>query len=183
MKLTYERQIEALKAERRQAVVEGDVETVEALDDQLLELKGKAAEADPQPAREAPREFMLEWAERNPWFDSNVGNPKVLTMVQTLRNEFLRENPNATVMEALDYAGEHMTELFGSSAAPARQQRSVPAMERGATAPTAGVPQGKNSVNAMYARLPADARKTCDEWVADGLITKEEYVKSYWEQQ
>lgn len=183
MKESFEARLRRIEADREQAILEGDVDAVKELDTALADTKQRIAEVEPASTpRVASDEFLTDWATRNPWVDMAAKNDRVKKMSIEIRNDYMAENPGATMEDALEYVGEQMRELFPATT-PAKKPAAAPApaMERGSAAAPVS-PSNGGSINSMYAKLPAEARATCDKWVKDGLITKEEYVRSYWEQ-
>ena len=174
----YEQQIDHLKQARAEAISEGDGQRVNALDDQIDEAKEAAKEArqasktdssagqlDP-PASIDP--VLQTWIERNDWFGKDM---KMTRMTNGLGEALRLENPNLKgqeFLEELDKAlREHFPDKFGKRKTPSGQ------VESGSNQGNA--PKGKKS----YDSLPEEAKKACDRFVKQGLMTREQYVADY----
>lgn len=174
----YEKQITELKVARAQAITDGDGQKVNALDDAIDEAKEGVKEAkasakeDAKTVVEQPSSIdpvLQVWLDKHEWF----GKDKKLTQMTNALGEVLRiDNPNLQgekFLEALDEALlEEFPERFGKKKkAPAGQVES-------------GSGKGRvSSSGKSYDNLPDDAKKACDRYVKQKLLTKEQYLAEY----
>ena len=176
----YEQQIKAIRAERAQAISDGDGQKVDALDDALdaakegvREAKEAAKEAvkatPPTTATPTLEPALQAWLGKNEWF----GKDKRLTGMANGIGESLRlEHPELKGQELLDKLDEALAEelphKFGKKGSPASRVESGSGR------------QGRSGSSARsYDNLPADAKAACDKFVKQKLMTKDEYVQSY----
>ena len=174
----YETQIKELRAARAQAISDGDGQKVDALDEAIDEAKAAANEAKQASKIETKTDIsppstvdptLQSWLDRNEWF----GKEKRLTQMTNAIGEVLRmENPNLQGQAFLDKLDEALKEEFPErfgrkKQAPAGQVES-------------GSGRGRASSNAKsYDNLPDEAKKACDKFVKQKLMTREQYVADY----
>ena len=178
----YDKLVGDLKAQRKQAILEGDSVKIVELEEQLEEV----AAAKPTPAERkqaatetaskmstADQEAFVAWAEANPWLERNPEAAQFALDVgaglqgKVHGTEFLKRVERAVRTEYPD--------LFEN---PARKAASaVDSSGRGG-----GTRGGKKS----YSDLPAEVRKECDRFCKQmvggkPLMTQDQYVKEYFE--
>lgn len=176
-----EAQITRLKAERSQAITDGDGQKVTAMDDVIDGLKEEVKEAKANAKVEARTTVvpptvdsrLQAWLDRNEWF----GKDSRLTKMANSIGEDLREkNPGLmgdAFLEKLDEAlAEEFPSRFGEKRTPNYQAES-------------GSGRGKQvgGTKHTYDNLPDDAKKACDKYIKQGLMkNREEYLAEYeWE--
>jgi len=178
----YERQIQAIKDSRAQAISDGDGQKVNALDDELDQAKDDLREAkqavkdaakpvaEPTPPVQNTLDPSLQtWLDRNEWF----GKDKRLTGMangigESLRLEFPDLKGEAFLEKLDETLAEELPARFGKKAAPTSRVES-----------SAGRPGRAGSNAQSYDNLPQDAKAACDKFVKQKLMTREEYVNSY----
>lgn len=177
----YEKQIQAIKDSRAQAISDGDGQKVNALDDLLDEAKDNLKEAkqavrdadkplsEPTPQTQALDPSLQTWLNDKPWF----GQDKRLTgMVngvgESLRLEFPDLKGKAFLDKLDEVLAEELPTKFGKKGAPTSRVESGSGR------------QSRGSSNAQsYDNLPADAKSACDRFVKQKLMSREEYVNSF----
>jgi hypothetical protein len=65
------REIEELKTQRKDAIKDGDIEKVEAIEQQIVNIRDSAP-ARPEPESEAPSPDFTVWLEDNSWYHENA---------------------------------------------------------------------------------------------------------------
>ena len=178
----YETRIAEIKSSRAQAITDGDGQKVNALDDALDEAKDGLKEARAEAAKSVqvetkapPTEQRVDpslqsWLDRNDWF----GKDRRLTGIANGIGESLRlEEPDLKgekFLERLDeILSEELPNKFGKKT-----------NGRGSTVESGSGRQSRGSSSAhSYDNLPAEAKKACDRFVSQKLITREEYVKDF----
>jgi len=165
-KQEYEQRIAALKTQREEAINEGDGQRFTMVNDQIEGLQQQQPQGPPPEVIEAERAFH----EANPWYNAD---PTLQEYADRIAERLNIEGymGNAYNREMGERVRMAFPEKFEN---PARQ-----------TAPVESV-GGDRTVSSSdaqtYDSLPADARAKCDEFVSQGLMTKEEYVEAYdWE--
>lgn len=184
-KEAYERKVRELdneiaqiREQKKQAIADGDGDLVVELDDRLDDLKtqkrdAKKVEQEPQ---QEPSQQQVDPALKN-WLDSNSTwfgvNRRATALANAIAEDVKDNNPGLSgvaFLEKLDEAladDEDMAKLLG------KQKRPSPV---GGGSSNQGRPA---SVKKSYENLPEDAKRACDKFVAQKLMSREEYVSSY----
>lgn len=169
-------ELDALKAQRKEAIREGDADLVVELEDRIEEVKEeKAAAKEPAAAPAKADEpvqidpALTEWMENNKWFGSDIEATEIANGIGAA---VMRQFPGLKGKAFLDKVDEKLRarvpELYGNP-----NQSRNPVEGGGAR----GTPSaGKKT----YENLPAEAKAACDKFVKQGLFkSKEEYVALY----
>lgn len=175
----FQAQIVALKEARAQAISDGDGQKVNALDDQIDVAKDAAKEAkesakddgrmdvDP-PSSVDPT--LQSWLDKNEWF----GKEQRLTKMTNALGETLRsERPDLQGQSFLDELDKVLREEFPEKFG---KKKTAPA---GRVESGAGTGRATSSNAKSYDNLPEEAKKACDKFVKQKLMTKEQYVEDY----
>ncbi len=169
------KQITELKASRAQAITDGDGQKVNALDDAIDEAKEGVKEAK-EAAKDTKKQeidppssidpVLGSWLADNEWF----GKDRKLTSLTNALGEALRsERPELQGKAFLDELDVQVSELRGKVS----KGKAPSSVESGSGRGPAG--SGKKSYN----DLPADAKAACDKYVAQKLLTREQYLAEY----
>ena len=166
----YERARKELQAERAEAISAADGERVIETEDRIAELD--AAHRAPAPAaKPAPKPDPIweAWLSDNSWYRENR---RARALCEGLAEEVREANPDLTGRGFLDEVKRLLTEEAPQFFKNARREAPAPVGASGERRPGGG---GKKT----YADLPAEARATCDKFVAQKLLTREQYVAEY----
>jgi len=164
-KKAVEKAVKALKAERKEAITEGDHERVEQIDQEIDEQKAETTSdngVDPD---------FEDWRKANAWYDSDP-------IIRAEANEYARIYATS---------GEFKTPEDVRNAVTVKMKRVNPELfenpkKKEPAEVEGGRPSPTKKSKKSYEDLPADAKKACDEFVAEGLMKREEYVSMYeWE--
>lgn len=171
---SYDAAIARLKAERREALSMGDMDTFEAAEEQLDKIKGEKAELELKlkqkapPAKAPPPPEFVTWNKSNKWFGTNEEMTQVALAIGPVIE---KQNPGMNPVQILAKVSAYMKAKYPKAfAVPANMNK---------TNNTGTRQKGGNGKS--YRDLPADAKAACDEWVSEGKMTQEQYVKSYYE--
>jgi hypothetical protein len=169
----YKRAIAELKSEKREATKEDNLELVDDLDERIDSLKAEQAKVVAKPQANTAqqpdlREFN-EWHAENKWYDAKA-ETEMFDMAEAVAGRLSRENSNLTGRAFMDKVTEIVKGKFPEKFENPKR-KSAPHEGGGARGESKG---GRN-----YAALPADAKKACDRYVAEGLMTKEAYIEAY----
>lgn len=114
--MEYERAMRALKAERRQATIDGDHERALALEDKIDEIKQEkdlvVSEARKSVAVQEPEGYTPEfqsWVNRNPWYETNR---TMRATADALGKELYREGHSPA--EVLELVEQEIRKEFSS---------------------------------------------------------------------
>jgi hypothetical protein len=171
----YDKALAELKAQKKEAIREQDGDTVVEIDDAIDELK--ASRTTPKPevkTNEAVyQQQFVEWSAENPWFSKD----KSLQAASNGYADIVKaENPTLVGREFLDAVAEKVKEAFPEKFQNTSRERPM-AVEGAQSTPRS------NSTKKSYADLPADVKAQCDIFVGQKLLTREQYVKDYFEQE
>jgi hypothetical protein len=168
-KVAYERALNEVKRERREALAIGDADGFEKAEERLAELKEVKPAATQKAAAAEISPEVHTWVQANPWFQSE---PRLAKYAETVCAELQNEDPTRDLSDILKEVAKEVKSRFPEKFANAK--RSAPPAVEGATT----VASGKGSKS--YANLPAEAKAACDKFLKQGLIkSKEDYLKYY----
>jgi len=130
--MEYERALKALKAERRQATIDGDAERALILEDKIEEIRDEKDRIvrEGQVKIEEPDQYTAEftqWVNRNPWYETNRA---MRAAADALGKQFYNEGHSPA--EVLEMVEEEMKREFSSKFEKALVRRTaVEASTRG----------------------------------------------------
>lgn len=158
--------IKALKAERKEAIKDGDHEKVEELDEQIT----KQAVATPQ------NNIILDsWLKRNVWYGTDDDLAIEADIIAKQLQDTGRFRANESDYEKLLSQVEARVKKQFPDKFKNPKKDNPPEVEAGRSSPER---QSKRT----FAELPADAKRACEHFVKDGVMTKEQYLDIYeWE--
>lgn len=171
----YKRALDDLKAAKKQALEEGDHEAVVDIDEEIADLKEAKKTTPSSPEPEVPSyktdPIYIGWEADNQWI---VGDTAMQRAAEQAA-ELMRIRGNTSVgRDFLDQVTEKIKEAFPEKFSNTRRNQASP-VEGGGNGSTR---TGKKT----YADLPAEAKKACDRFVAQKLMTREQYLADYdWE--
>lgn len=171
VEVAVKRAVDDLKAKRREAIELGDVEKVEAIDNEIEKTKNDAAEA--APAKNADPDIPEEittWIGENKWYESN---DEMRTFAIAYNEQFLRKNPGK-LEESLKKTTEAVKRAFPEEFDKRNPKRDLPgAVETPSAANNGG--STKQSVD----RLTAEQKLVYNQYVkVHKIMSHEEYFKS-----
>lgn len=189
-KLQYNRALETLKAQKKEAVRENDSDAVVEIDEAIAELRAKGAPKNPPkaPAASQPANipvdmqaaYFKEWAEENPWV--NVDTRKTAAAAQITMEIHRDEGLRGKAL--LSRVTEEMDKLFGEARARAFGDKMEGS--RGG----AGTSSSRTGGVKGWESLPADAKEAANKMearlVGPGKIHKDRaswrtsFVKQYY---
>jgi hypothetical protein len=168
----YKRAIEELKALKISAIEQGDGSKVVEIDDQIDRLK--EAQAAPKEVKSAtPAQVnndFIDWSVQNKWYGADA---ELTQLAEDLGEVIKKQKPNLVGKEFLDEVTNRVKKLSPEKFEnPNRQTAAVGSSSDGRAPSTSGKKKS-------YENLPAEAKKACDKFVKEGLLTKEQYVKEF----
>lgn len=167
----YERAISHVRRMKSEAVAEGDSQKYESAErhmEQLLANKPKPIEMpEPEVSAEESPEFQ-GWVRENDWYmkDRDLQNA-----ADTLAAIVRKDEPNLVGSAFFNKVAEKVRVAYPHKFSN-QNRKKPPAVE--------GAIEGKKGGGKGYSDLPAEAKKACERFVKDGIMTKEQYVKDYW---
>lgn len=167
-----ERALAELKRKQREAVETGDTAAFDAVD---REIEGMAKDVA-SPEKKAPDSpddapAFREFVSRNDWYNDDIRMTAAANRYgpELVRTKGYGPNDPALYEEVERLVREEFPDKFGN---PARKRAA--AVESGNTGPG-----NKRGGKKGYADLPPEAKASCDKFVKQKLLTKEQYIKDY----
>lgn len=173
---SFKKEITDLKAERRQAMVDQDFETVDKLDEKLDDLKEKAKNPAPvAPAKpQVPPEFDL-FVSRNPWYNQDSA---LHYAADGIGYEFAKVNPNAKPADLYFYVETQMRKRFGEQAGGEKSPKVPPAPDGGQ--PSRQATTNNRSLSEVKKSLSEQERSIMKTLIQTKVFkNEEEYLKEY----
>lgn len=175
----YDKALTDLKAQRAEAVANGDGEAFTRVDEQLEDLKAEIAEktkAAPK-ADEAEDPVFEDWKTRNKWVD----DPKMGAYGDVAAQYLRKTGETATGAEFLELVAKEVKAKFPDKFENPRRA-AAPSVE-------GGTPAARKSNGKSFADMPAEARQACERMAARGFSDpkkaaafKTQYVAQYFEE-
>lgn len=174
----YKRAIAELKGQRREAIKGEDLDLADELEekiDALKEEQTKAAPKEPAPGpvvdEEVLREFR-EWESENPWYNEST-EPEMFDAAEGIALRLSRTNKDLKGRAFMERITEEVKKRFPDKFENRRRDK---APHEGSKS------RGSSEGSKSYGALPAEAKKACDRYVKQGLMTREQYLETYeWE--
>jgi hypothetical protein len=168
-KRAYERAMIDLREQKKEAISSGDGEKVLQIDDAIDELK--TARKEERIAAPAPNQIdpaFIAWQDDNRWF----GKDTELTAEANLIGEVVkRQNPSLIGTDFLDEVTKRVKRMYPEKFTNANRNRPNPVEGSTAKPATRG---GKG-----FNDLPAEAKAACQKFEKQNLMTREQYIKEY----
>jgi exonuclease VII large subunit len=159
--------VEKLKAERKDAIIDGDHEKVDQIDQKIqAEQQTNVANSENNPILDA-------WLGRNHWYNDD----ETLAIEADIVAKQLHETGRFTASHK-DY--EKLLSLVEQKIKSAFPDKFKNPKKDNPPEVDSGHPSSPHSqLNKTYADLPPDAKRACDAFVKDKIMTKEQYLEIY----
>ncbi len=161
-----EQQIQSLEKQLEQAVSEGDGQAFTRINNQINDLKQNVPTHDD----DGFTDLAQGWLSENQWYNNNQ---KLAIFADGVADRLRAQgfSGKAYFDELSRIVRDSFPEEFENP--NRKREANVDSGE-----PASDPPAKKKS----YKNLPADAKSACDEFVAQGFMTREEYIEAYdWE--
>lgn len=163
-----------LKAQQMEAVAAGNTEAFKQIDQKIEELHEEVSSKKPitVPKDDNPADdpVYMEWASRNKWVDTD---PELSAYAEG-QGLYLNKSRGLRGLDLLEEVTRAVKQKFPEKFSNPRRN-SAPSVE-GAT------PVAKKGNGKTYADMPKEDRETCDRMVKRYGISKDEFVKTYFEE-
>lgn len=163
----YKKALQEIEKRKLAAVEKSDTDEYLDAESERVELeKNKPVLAPAKPA-EPPE--MLKFRETNDWYEIDS---ELTAEADALGTAYAKQNiPYFKILEKVQATIKRLhPEKFTNTKREGVFNVETEILET-------GIPS-KNK-NHSYSALPGEARKQCDKWVSQGLLTKEQYIKDY----
>ncbi len=169
---TYESRLAQIKTEQRKAVETGDTATWDFLEVEKERIQKPEDIPIHQTKEENP--VVVQWKLDNAWYESD---PELGTYADTVSNYITARRPGLPPDEFLKAVKEEVQRRFPDKFANPNRRRT-PSVDRSET----GGNGGDSGKKKTYSDLPADAKIACDDLVKQKILTRERYLKTYFEE-
>ncbi|OHE79022.1 MAG: hypothetical protein A3F67_10955 [Verrucomicrobia bacterium RIFCSPHIGHO2_12_FULL_41_10] len=166
----YNRALNYLKAQKKEALENSDTSLVVELDDQIDNLKdSRAAEKVSQvPVQKGPDPDFVQWAEKNTWY---AQEKDLRDDADAFAMAYVSSHPNAPVGDVLKHVDVKMKKLYPEKFdSPARVRQA--SVESGSSSGASVKTKGKLSEN----DLDETEREVMKTLVSRKILTKEKYL-------
>lgn len=166
------REITDLKAQRREAVEDGDADKVDQLDGRIGDLEESAKAPAPKTPPPPPPEYV-EWIAENSWFDEDPDMRHwANAYAQTTELQALLGNP-ATYKRFLKAVSDMAEKVF-----PDKFEKKKPATTPSAPAVASPTPKKPRATKATAKDLTYEQRKVGEEFISQGIYKNlDEYAQ------
>lgn len=170
----YEQALVDLKTQRAEAIRAGDPGAVDHFDKQMDELRKDAPEPPAAPNPDEDPNFK-SWLADNAWYGKG-GDYKMRAFANQIAPEVGADGFQGAefYQKITELVREEFPEKFANAA-----RKGAPRVE-GAGNGSMGRSGGAKKT---YRDLPPEARRACDNFVSDGVLTKEQYVADYFSEE
>lgn len=178
-----------MKADKRMAMKEGNLDVVADLDEKIeevqdtLQVAKTAAQENPiietrQEQNIADSAVYQNWLAENRWYTTNE---KLHNFANFTMASWVKQNPNVTPAQALAYLTKTVKETYPNEFA-GRRAVAQPGVDGRGNA-TRGGGNGGNSIDARFQKIIStmdpDSRRAVVDMIRSESITKKEYVEMY----
>jgi len=174
-KIEYDKALRDLKATRRDAIAERDVETVEQIDTQIAEVEKQRAATPVQtnPKLDDTQRKFAEWQENNDWYKKDSELKKE---ADALGIGFGSKNPDASAEEVFEYVESRIKMLFPDKFEKERKVEKKPVANVEAGGPSRNSELTPRGDKFTEADLTPDQTRIMGALVKRGVITKAQYL-------
>lgn len=162
----YQRAIDALKAQKKQALLDGDADAVLEADERIMDMKAeqKVAEKSQEQNARQPDPRFVAWVEKNPWY---AQDSEMRTFADDVGIAHAKAFPNKTPDEVLAYVNQRVRKVY-----PEKFQNPL----RSKPSPTGGRTGEAKVTRSDDFELSAEEKRAMNTFVSEGIMTKEQYI-------
>ena len=165
----YNRALETLKRQKKEALIEGDADKVIEIDSQILETRDAQKMASMQQAFQEPEQnaptnpAFAAWAERNTWYQYD---PEMKAFADNVGVAIKQVNPNMDTVTFLKEVEKRVKKAYSEKFVNPRKE-DAPSVE-------GGQPPGRNRSASI--ELTEDEQRAMKRFVKAGALTEEQYI-------
>lgn len=166
----YQNALKQLRADKKQALEEGDADRLIEIDEQIAEAKAADVAVRTQIQQEAskPHPNFVAWVQKNQWYQSDVELRSVADQIGTA---YAAKNPETNPDDVLKYVEQRIKKLYPENFRNPNKER--PSAVEGRTQTQAH--EKKDGISDYP--LTDEERKVMNTFVRQGIMTKEEYIR------
>lgn len=159
----YKDALAALKSQRRAAMIDGDLDAVEAIEEAIEEKKEEFQQAKIAEKPVGPAPEFVAWVDRNSWYESNED---LREFADFKGISYAKKHPGVDPVAVLKYVEEEVKKKFPEEFG----------VRRGAPSPVAGVDKTARKGRADAFELTEQEESIMKNLVRSKTMTKEEYI-------
>lgn len=163
----FQRAVEYLKNQKKQAYENGDVDKIIEIDDKIAEVKEKQKELSVQETKQTENfsapEFVA-WTQANTWYGTD---PEMTSDADAFGNAYAANNPNKSPEEVLAYVSNKIKKIY-------KEKFENPARTKASAVESGGRRQESKEDSVELTEVE---RRAMNTFIRMGLMTKEEYIK------
>lgn len=164
-KVEYQKAIDSLKSQKKEALLEGDADAVVEIDEKMAHVREAVKEAERAPVEQPSTDLhpaFLSWKERNSWYDTNKAMRVYADQIGIeLGNKGL--SPSDLLTEVSKQVRAEFPERFQNP------RREAPGAVEGST--------NKGGKSKDSFTLTDDERRVMNRFVKSGALSEEDYIK------
>lgn len=171
----YKRALRDIQEQQRKAVEDGDTAAYDTLEKQKEEVQKEFSPKQPDQSQDPyanlqKQKTLLDWNKRNEWYQKD----KTLQIEADIYfKELELSGTDLPLNEKLAYVEQKVKELNPQKFSSQRRAETPPNVHGG------GNRKVEKGAGKTWNDIPKEDLATAEKWVSKGLMTKEEYVKSY----
>lgn len=162
----FKRAIEFLKAQKKQAYENGDVDKIIEMDDKIAEVretqKAQKAAEEVETAPELHPDFV-SWVSENKWYKSNN---EMKAEADAIGQAYASNHPDVSPEKVLEYVTGRIKKLYPEEFQ--NQNRNRPSSVEGGS--------GRQAASSEAFSLSEEEKKVMNTFIRNGIMTKEEYL-------
>lgn len=162
----YQRALATLKAQKKEALEDGDADALIEIDDRIAEVKA-AQRVEQKTQAELPEE-LEQWISKNPWYETDKD---MAEDADSIGIGYKAKHPSLSSTEVLQYVEKQIKKLY-------------PEKFTNPNRPKAGVesPSNRGTSKSSSVQLTEDQERVARNFERQGIMTRKEYIeqlKSY----
>ncbi len=169
----YSRALEDLKAERRVALNERDIEAVEAIEEKLDVLKEdktkfeQQIKAEKQAVKVEPTPEFVDWVKDNGWYHTDK---EMHDFADSIAQSHLQKNPTASPKDIFEYVNKQTKRAFPEQFTPQDKRNSRPSPV------DSGDSGGRSVAPKDDLKLSPEEDEVARRFERSGIMTRKEYA-------
>jgi hypothetical protein len=161
--------IDKLKAEKREALENHEIERVYELDERIEKVSKEGVDVpavDLPAVEEGPTPVFKSWHKKNPWYEL-TGEDEASRYADLVGIKYRKENPNSSELEFLEHVESRVAKRFPEVFENPNSKGVSEVNPR----------SGPRSTSGSVFKLTEAEETVCKMLVASGEMTREEYIK------
>lgn len=171
-KRAYEKALSELKEQKKEAISMGDGEKVVEIDEALADLRSSQQNTQQSQQNNSfqpppPDPTFVAWSKENDWY---VNDKRLRNFADIIGAEVREDRPDLFGIDFLEEVKQRVQEEFPNKFEKKFRQ-----------SPAEGTTGGSRSSGGKKTAkdLPPDVRKVMEEFIKEGLVTEQQYLKEY----